>query len=1116
VERKALIDSRHRRLRRTARLAALGLAALPLACGSAAPPAPPVERVIAAGEARAFGFQLPAGRYLSLAYRQSGLEIEAALTDPHGRPVAEAGRGERRTLKRLSVVTRTAGPYRLTLRARDAIGTRGRFRLEFDELRAAEGDDDLRVRARQAFSQGLRAWDRGDAAGAMAQLVEARSLAHRAHDLRGEIDAENEAGILLFYEPDVPRGYQALDDALAAAQRIGYDAGEAKALAYLGVGDLFLGRPGASVPQRKNSILAESERALDLWKRLGDVAEEGEVASNLGFLNASAAFPSAPAEAARWYGRSLALRRRAGDVDGEANTLNGLGILRQSQNLYDGAETLLLQARELSRRLPDRRLEAQVVGNLASVYQALGELKRALAFYNDPLLTNEKVAPFTWTNRLSNVAALYAELGKPDQALDAYRRVLASQFSGEESLRLHARINMGQVLFQRGDTPAALEQLSRALRESRRLRSPGDEALTLECLGGLYLKERQARTALSYLQPARELRRAAPNRSDEAEVLVKIGSAYRLLGDMGQADRALGEALRLARAGKRQSTRVTCLQTRAAFDLVRGDPESARREAEEAIREIEAERGQVASDDLRISFFSQQRGPFDTEVGALMQLDDRRPGQGLGAAALAASESAHARGLLDLIAQGRIGLRRGASPALHDRQTRLARELAAAGDRRAAALAARPPDAARARRLDSELVAIHQREQELAAEISARSAFVDPKPLGAREIQRLLDDQTALLEYWLGDKLAYLFVVTRGGLAIHRLSRPAAEIEQRVAELRRTLESPSGARLASFRRDAARLYRDLLPAGADAKRNLLIVPDGVLHLLPFEVLLTAEVERATPLARLPYLLATHTVAYVPSASVLRSLRQRPPRARPKGRPLGLLAYAYSGRPPESAIAPPAGPSATGAPGGGGGAAPARGAAGLAPLARVGTEVQAIAALYMPGARALYLEERASRKNVVDNPLVETARRIHFASHGLIDEEHPDLSSLVLAPSGPGDDGKLRMADIFDLKLDADLVVLSACETGLGRQVTGEGLVGFTRAFFYAGARSLAVSLWLVADSSTPDLMRELYSRLERGENKAEALRQAKLAMIAGRRFAHPFYWAPFVLVGDPR
>jgi CHAT domain-containing protein len=121
---------------------------------------------------------------------------------------------------------------------------------------------------------------------------------------------------------------------------------------------------------------------------------------------------------------------------------------------------------------------------------------------------------------------------------------------------------------------------------------------------------------------------------------------------------------------------------------------------------------------------------------------------------------------------------------------------------------------------------------------------------------------------------------------------------------------------------------------------------------------------------------------------------------------------------------------------------------------------------------------------------------------------------VLAPGGPEDDGKLRMADILNLRLDADLVVLSACETGLGRRVTGEGLVGFARAFFYAGARSLAVSLWLVADSSTPDLMRDFYSRLERGERKADALRQAKLAMIAGGRFAHPFYWAPFVLVGD--
>ncbi len=1006
--------------------------------------------------------------------------------------------------------------------AHGAAGARGAFRLEFDELRAAESGDGLRIAARQAFSRGLRRWDGGDAAGALVDLAAAGSLWRRAGDRRREVDADNEIGQLLLYKPDVQGAYTRLDGALAAARAIGYEGGEAKALAYLAVGDLFLGRPRATVPQRKAAVLDESGRALEIWRRLGDRAEEGEVASNLGYLYSSDNFPKDLGRAVSWYQRGLRLHGAAGDIEGVANTLSGLAIVHQAKGDYEGAEPLLLQARELSRRLPDRRLEAQLVANLAGNYQNLGEPQTALAMFNDPLLTDEKVASFTAVNQRSNVAALYSELGKLDQALDVYRQVLAIQPDGRD--RLRTLINMGQALLLRGnagDAEAALAQFDRALEEALRQRSAEDEALVRESIGGYYLGIHQPERALASLERAQVLRHAAPNRANEADVLVRLGSAYRLLGQTQNADRALAAALALARRSGRSTTLVTCLQVRAAFDLQQGDPETARREIEEAIAKVETERGQVASNDLRISFFGQRRGLYDVQIGVLAELAGRHPAAGYGERALAASERGHARGLLDLIAEGRVGLRRGASPALRERRAALDDERAKAGDRLRRAQAAPSPDGALLGRLESELLRIQRSEQQLDADVRARAAAVDPAPLGAAEIERLLDERTALLEYWFGDRLAYLFVVTRGGLAIHRLARGQADIERiakKVGYVRQAIERPSGIGLASFRSDAAQLYRDLLPAGADAKPNLLIVADGPLHRLPFEVLLTAEVDRGAPLARLPYLLRGHTVAYVPSASVLASLRRRAASASPRGgQPLSLLAYAFSGAPLRSdPVAAPAALQAAAIPRPAAAVlAPARGAGSLMPLARVDGEVEAIAALYPAAARELYLDARASRKNVVDNPLVGKARLIHFASHGIIDAGHPDLSSLVLAPSPPADDGMLRLADIFNLQLDADLVVLSACETGLGQQVRGEGLVGFTRAFFYAGARSLAVSLWLVPDNSTPELMRALYQRLQGGDSKAEALRQAKLAMIARGRYAHPFYWAPFVLVGDP-
>ncbi|HEY8019939.1 MAG TPA: CHAT domain-containing protein [Thermoanaerobaculia bacterium] len=1014
-----------------------------LACGPAPPPAPPIEREIAAGEARAYIIHLPAGRYLSIAYRQEGIEIDSELQAPDGRRIAESGRGERRTLKRLAAIVEAAGSYRLTLRAHDAAGTRGRFRLELEE-RPIEPGDDRRVLARNAFSSGLHLWDDGAYKAALAQLQAAKRLWRQVGDRRGEVDAANEIGACSIFLQQPKRAFAELDAAQDAARDDGYLGGEAKALSNLAVADLFLERPVRTrAPDRSALLASETREALAIWRRVGDLAEEGEVASTLGYFYEAIDL----GKAAQWYRRALSLRRRAGDFDGEANTLNGLGLVAQLQGDYDRAERLFLDARALGRRLRNHEVETQVVGNLAALYHRRGEPQKALTFYNDPLLTGLSAGPVTRAASLISLGTLYVELGELDQALASYRRVLSTGAS--EEYQLNARIDIGRVLLVQGETEAALGEYQQALAESRLRGLPNLEALALEGLGHLYLKTGQPRKALEYLEPSRDLRRAGSDRSEEAQTRLEIGNAYRVLGDAGAADRSFGEALALARAGKRKSILVSCLAARATLHLLRGELAAAGREVDEAIATVESERSQVKSNDLRVSFFSNHRSLYDLDIDILMELDRLRPGQGYAEAALGASERSHARGLLDLLAEVELGL-------------------------------------------------------------DSRAAASSPSPLGAPEIERLLDERTALLEYSLGGRRSFLFVVTRKGLVTYPL--PAAEeIEEGVADLRRSLERPSGARLARYRSTSRKLFRWLLPGEAAAKPNLLIVPDGALHLLPFEVLLTEEPAAATLLSRLAYLLRGHTISYVPSASVLRGLRDRGERreARPGARFLG---FAYSGA---AGAKEPSAVASAGLFQAGRSHAAARGP-DLAPLPGVDGEVEEIASLFPSLAVTLYLDQRASRGNVMQNRLLETADRVHFAVHGQTDEQHPQLSGLVLAPSGPGDDGKLRMADILKLRLNADLVVLSACETGLGREVTGEGLVGLSRAFFYAGARSLTVSLWLVSDASTPVLMRDFYARLVRGEDKDEALRQAKLAMIARGRYAHPFYWAPFILAGDPR
>ena len=408
-----------------------------------------------------------------------------------------------------------------------------------------------------------------------------------------------------------------------------------------------------------------------------------------------------------------------------------------------------------------------------------------------------------------------------------------------------------------------------------------------------------------------------------------------------------------------------------------------------------------------------------------------------------------------------------------------------------------------------------------------------PAPLAARAVQELIDLDSALLEYAVGEEASYLFVVTREALSVYPMP-PAGELETRVRSLRELLQERGRGQLGRYTVKASELYQLLVAPAEEVlkhKKRLLIVPDGPLHLVPFEALLTdPEASRNQPLSELPYLLRSHVVSYVPSASVLAQFRApRPHRAGPGGK--SLLAFAPWSSPEDkthrtAALRASASATAT--------ATATTGATELLPaLPESGKEVSRIAALYPASDVLVYLDHAASEASVRSNPLLATAHRIHFATHGLISEQQPLLSGLALSPreenqsqqrgqraQGDQNDGVLRTHEIFDLDLSADLIVLSACETGLGMRLSGEGIVGLTRAFFYAGASSLVVSLWNVADVSTSDLMTAFYRRLPPGADdadKAEALRQAKLELIAaGGQHAHPFHWSPFVLVGDPR
>jgi CHAT domain-containing protein len=315
-----------------------------------------------------------------------------------------------------------------------------------------------------------------------------------------------------------------------------------------------------------------------------------------------------------------------------------------------------------------------------------------------------------------------------------------------------------------------------------------------------------------------------------------------------------------------------------------------------------------------------------------------------------------------------------------------------------------------------------------------------------------------------------------------------------------------------------------------AEKRLLLVPDGALNYVPFEVLVkTAE---GSDFASLTYLVKSNEIAYAPSASVVAAIRQQ--RTKPAGRNMLIVADpVFNSVDPRAAKV--AAPSSEGAETRGLGIESAladvtgQGAVGTAqsakmqglPLARLaGTRVEAdqISKLAKTAGTPVdvWLDLDASEDNLGMRDVTKY-RVVHIATHGLLDAERPQFTGVVLSLVGNRNaDGFLRTDEVFNLRLSSPLVMLSACETGLGKEKRGEGVMGLTRAFMYAGAPTVGVSLWSVADKSTADLMTDFYKRYLAAENVAPstALRDAQLAMISGKKFSAPFYWAPFILVGD--
>lgn len=1035
--------------------------------------------------------------YLRVVAEQQAGNVTLSIEAPDGALLKMADASDKPWIPEvLSLVTVTAGEYSLAVSARGA--GPASYRLTIEEIRAAVAEDSERVGAEEAFQEGRRLAADSSVESRRSSLAVFQRAAdgwQAIGDRAGLGRALHEMGYVQFDLGDRQEALASYEEALSARKEAGDLAGVVKTLNTLAECLEEIGRSDDA--QRRGRA------ALELSLRLGDLRLQALTLNNLGFLEFRR---GRYADAADHLERALSLRRDTGDLRGASTTL--LNLAACHRNLGQATEALehSLEALELARQQSDIGTEATVLQNLGVLYKARGDIQAALDVYNrarDLAAAIGRRATEAWA--ASNLGELYLLLGESDRALELFRQALSSN-RAIASVDGEARdlMKIGELHLAAGRRELARASFEEAIVKSRFAQDLKNEAYSLRGLARESLDAGDPLRARKLLNDALSLQRRIGFRPGQVETLRDLGHAYVELGEHDEALVSYQESIAAAaeigdRYGEARS-RVGL----GRLERLRGNLNAARAQLEAGLAIIESLRTQVLSPDLRASFLARSQDDFVTLADVMIEQSEVDRDGGNQRAAFEVSERARARSLVELLTEAQIEVRQGIDRSLAESEKELDARLWLAQSNLIRELSSTEPDAAKVAMQRRRLEDIRFQREELRWRIRRehpRYAEIRyPQPLGLTAVQALLAPDSALLEYLLGPARSLLFVVTTDGLAVYEL--PArSELVDLIREARQGLESPDRRRFGSFLRSASRLYQELIAPARDrleGKSHLIVAPDAELYYLPFEALVATS-----PAAPPTYLIERWALSYAPSGSVLASLDREAAETPDKT----LLAFGDPVLPRNSGAAREEEKP------------PTRGLAERPQwrwrrLEGARREVIAIAELYGSDRAAVFLGPDASEHNFETSVYLDSARVVHLAAHAIVDERRPAYSALLMSHE-PGDeeDGLLEAHEIFNLNLGADLVVLSACETALGKDVRGEGLVGLTRAFLYAGARSVTVSLWPVDDVSTADLMVHFHRQLREGADKAQALRSAKLTTLSSGRWRHPYYWAPFVLMG---
>lgn len=1100
-----------------------------------------IEQELSAGQTHSYQFSINEGSYLRTVIEVRGTDAGVIVREPGGQSILDIDCREYLPTV-VSLIAPVTGAYRLEVRSLEGSKDAGRYELTTEVIKPATAIERQRLAAEtlvgeaehlsqqgkveasragiQKFKQSLPLWsaaqDRtgmtralrrigdvyqtlGEYRDALANYNLALPITRAAKDRRSEAETLNEIGYALLSLGENQEAWKLCNQALVLSRADGYRRAEARALNNLGEVSYGLGKLQQS--------LEFYQRAMPLWLESSDRQGRALTFLNFGYTYSDL---GQMREALASYDQALPLWTAALNARGQAVTLTATGRLYSRMGENQQALDHFKRASQIMEPIGALAEKGRILTGMAHVWDELGDKQKAIALYREAFTLFSTTGDYSGeASSMLDAGKVYYSLGETEKALDCYQRALTTSRAAKDR-RLESLENreIARVYDSRGEKNRALDYYLRALRFLRTEKSSRSQAETLNMIAGVYENWGQKEKAFACYRQALMLSRKAEFLAGEAATLYNIARLERDRGNLGEARHRMDEALSL----------------------------------------VESLRRKVTSQDLRASYFATVRQHYELYIDILMKSQQQDSKAGYETAAFDISERARARSLLESLNEAHSDIRQGVEPALLERERNLEQTINAKAQLHAQLVANQ--DKTEAQAVATQLNQLTTEYDEVKAQIKRKSpryaALTQPQPASLKEIQqRVLDDNSLLLEYMLGDERSYLWAVTRDAVWSYELP-PRAQIEEAARSLRLLLIANQPQSGDTFEKRQARVKEAnaqlpqatasfsklVLGPVADklGSKRLLIVSDGALQYIPFQALtLPSAISNAanqakltdTPDDQIP-LLVDHEIVNEPSASALLLVLSDTAQRRPAANSIAVFAN------PVFEMDDPRVKHRNGAPkltsdvsqtaatteafrdvGFGEGKTPAL------PASR--DEAEAILAVAPRGTGLKAMGFDASRATI-SKPELAQYRFVHFATHGFVDYEHPELSGLVLSmvdKDGRPQDGFLRLHDIYNLKLSANLVVLSACNTGLGKEVKGEGLIGLTRGFMYAGAAGVAASLWKVDDDATAELMKHFYEGMfKKGLTPSAALREAQLGMWRQKRWHAPYYWAAFVIQGQ--